>query len=124
MSGFVASDVIAALRQAEPATLEVNQALLHYTASINQAFAKMGVLAAGVAILLWSIEIARTRRFSRASALLGLIVGPVLAFGILTGLLHLDVQGIIIATAVQATWLVLIAIQLQRVPTGSGPAVP
>lgn len=116
MSGFVASDVIAQLRVGDPVSAGPNQALLHYTASVNQAFAKVAVLAAGVAILLWSLEIARTRLLSRLSAAVGVAVGLLLLFGILLGQPHLDVRGIILATAMQAIWMVLIAVQLQRVP--------
>jgi hypothetical protein len=116
MSGFVASDVIAQLRTGDPAAADPFQALLHYTGAVNQAFAKVAVLAAGVAILLWSLEIGRTRSLSRLSAVVGLVVGLFLVFGILLGRLHLDVSGIILATAVQAIWMVLIAIQLLRLP--------
>ena len=121
MSGFVASDVIDRLRGADIADTTPYQALLHYTGSINQAFARVAVLAAGVAILLWSSEIGRTRRLSRTSAVVGMAVGLILMLGLLLGQLHPDVRGIILATALQALWMVLIAHQLLRVvPEGHG----
>jgi hypothetical protein len=116
MSGFVASDVIAQLPTGDPAVAGPNQVLLHYTGLMNQAFAKMAVVAAGMAILLWSLAIGRTRLLSRLSAVLGLAVGLLLVLGILLGQAHLNVRGIIVATAMQAIWMALVAIQLQRLP--------
>jgi hypothetical protein len=120
MSGFVASDVIAQLRVEAPATAGQYQALLHYTGYLNQAFAKVSVLAAGLALVLWSLDIARTRRLPRLTAVTGIVAGLALTLGILLGQLVLNVQGIIIATAIQAVWMALVAVQLQRVP----PAAP
>lgn len=116
MSGFVASDVIAQLQIADSATAGPSQALLHYTASVNQAFARLAVLAAGIAILLWSLEIGRTRRLPRLGAVLGIGVSLVLVPGILFGQIHLDLRGIIFATTLQAIWMVPVAVQLQRLP--------
>jgi hypothetical protein len=116
MSGFVASEVIGQMQADDEASAATHHMLLHYTGYVNQAFAKLAVLAAGVALLLWSLEIIRTRRLSRLSAIVGLGVGVFLILGIPLGQLHLDVRGIILVTALQAVWMVLIGFQLLRVP--------
>jgi len=118
MSGFVAPGAIARLQAADPAEVVVDRALLRYTGDLNQAFARMAVVAAGVAILLWAYDIARGRRLTRATAVVGAVVGLALVLGMVGGVLHLDVRGVIIATALQAVWLVMVAIELLR---ESGP---
>lgn len=115
MSGFVASELIGQMQTDDTAAAATQRMLLHYTGYVNQAFAKLAVISAGIAILLWSLEIIRTRRFSRLSAVVGLGVGVFLILGILLGQLHLDVRGIIVAIALQAVWMVLIGLQLLRV---------
>jgi hypothetical protein len=81
----------------------------------------VAVLAAGAAILLWSLDILGTRRLSRTCGWLGVGVGLLLGVGVLLGWLHLDVRGIILATALQAVWIVPVALQLQRIPAGADP---
>lgn len=65
MSGFVASDVIGQLRAGDPAAVPQIGALLDYTHDLNQAFAIVSVIAGGLALLLWSLEIVPARTLSR-----------------------------------------------------------
>jgi hypothetical protein len=116
MSGFVASDVIAQLRGGDPGTAPQYQALLDYTHYLNQAFAKVSVIAVGIALLLWSLDIVQTRHLSRLTGLVGMLVGTFLTVGILSGQLALNVRGILLATGVQAAWMALVAVQLMRLP--------
>lgn len=116
MSGFVASDVIAQLRIADPEAAGDLRGLLGYTHTLNQAFAKLSVVAAGAAIILWSVDIGRTRKLSREVSVAGLVIGAVLVFGILSGKLALNVQGMLVSTGLHALWLALVAIRLQRLP--------
>lgn len=116
MSGFVASDVIAQLRIADPQAAGDLRGLLGYTHILNQAFAKLSVIAAGAAIILWSVDIGRTRTLSRAVCVAGLAIGAVLVFGILSGELALNVKGMLVATGLHALWLALVAIHLHRLP--------
>ncbi len=116
MSGFVASDVIAQLRAGDPATAALDQALLDYTHYLNQAFAKVSVVAAGIALLLWSLEIVRARHLSRLTGVVGVLVGAFLTLGILSAQLVLNVPGILFVTGLQAIWMGLVALQLMRAP--------
>jgi hypothetical protein len=54
------------------------------------------------------------------------VVGIALAVGTLTGDLRLNVQGIVIVTLLQATWMILVALHLlraKRVTAVGAPAV-
>ncbi len=116
MSGFVASDIVVKLRGAEPSAQAGYQSLLDYTHVLNQAFARFSVLAAGIALVLWSVAILRSGKLSRLTAIVGCAVGAILGLGILLGQLPLNVGGILLATALQAVWLAMVALQLQRLP--------
>jgi hypothetical protein len=110
LSGFVA-----------PAILE-ERPLLLYTGALNQAFAQVGVTASGVAIALWGTALwqsARAWDIARVAGATGVIVGLVLALGVVSGWLRLDVRGIVLVTMVQALWMLLVVAHLlkEREPT-------
>jgi len=107
MSGFVAPRLLSG--DATP-----DMALLHYTHDINQAFATSAVVAAGIAFALWSLAL--HRRGKTMLAALGAAIGLAQVAGILSGLLQLDVEGILLATALQAAWLLPLAWTLRRQP--------
>jgi hypothetical protein len=115
LSGFVAPDVIERLDAGQGALDARYQALLVYTGFVNQGFAKVNVMASGVAIVLWGCAMWRTRHFPRATAVIGVVVGTALAGGTLIGYLRLNVQGIVIVTLLQAIWMILVAVHLLRV---------
>ena len=100
MSGFVAPRLLSG--GATP-----NASLLHFTHDINQAFATSAVVATGIAFVLWSLALHRRGRTWLAA--LGVVIGSVQVAGILSGLLQLDVKGILLATALQAAWLLPLA---------------
>jgi len=114
LSGFVAPDVIERMRVTGATPDARYEALLAYTGFLNQGFARINVIASGVAVTLWGCAMWRTRRFPRATALIGVVVGTALAVGTLIGYLRLNVQGIVIVTLVQATWMILVAVHLLR----------
>ena len=109
LSGFVAPDALP------------ERPLLLYTGLLNQAFAKVSVTAIGGSIALWGAALwqQHSRGFGRVVAIAGLIVGAVLAFGVLSGALYLNVGGILFVTLLEGVWIALVAVHLLR-----GPASP
>lgn len=110
MSGFVAPRLLSA---GDPDAAALR--LLQYTHDINQAFANTAVFATGIAFLLWAWPLLRQGKPWLAA--LGASLGTVQAFGILSGLLQLDVKGILLVTALQAAWLLPLAWMLRNTPT-------
>ena len=100
MSGFVAPRLLSG--GATP-----DASLLHFTHAINQAFATSAVVAAGTAFVLWGLAL--HRRGKPWLAAQGVAIGIAQVVGILSGLLQLDVKGILLATALQAAWLLPLA---------------
>jgi hypothetical protein len=105
MSGFVAPRLLSG--GATP-----DASLLHFTHDINQAFATCAVVAAGTAFVLWGLAL--HRRGKTWLAALGVVIGILQVAGILSGLLQLDVKGILLATALQAAWLLPLAWTLRH----------
>jgi hypothetical protein len=52
--------------------------------------------------------------FARLPAAAGVMVGAVLALGIVTGWLRLTVGGIVLVTLLQGIWIILVAAHLLR----------
>ena len=102
LSGFVAPDVVA------------DRVLLGYTGQLNQGFAKVSVAAIGASLILWGVALWATRGFARLPAAAGVIIGAVLALGVLTGWLNLTASGIVIVTLLQGIWIILVAAHLLR----------
>lgn len=110
MSGFVAPRLLSG---GEPDDAAMR--LLHYTHDINQAFAVLAAVATGVALVAWAWALYRHVPRKTGLAVIGALVGCVLAVGVLSGLLQLDVKGILVATALQAAWLLPLAWMLRGV---------
>src|SRR5438552_12340326 len=104
LSGFVAPDVV------------TDRVLLGYTGQLNQGFAKVSVAAIGASLILWGAALwpIGGRGFARLPAAAGVIIGAVLALGVLTGWLHLTAAGIVIVTLLQGLWIILVAAHLLR----------
>ena len=102
LSGFVASEVVA------------DRPLLFYTGQLNQGFAKVSVAAMGASLVLWGAALWRVGGFARWPAGAGVIVGAVLALGIVTGWLRLTVVGIVVVTLLEGIWIILVAAHLLR----------
>jgi len=108
MSGFVAPRLLSG---GQPDA--VSMRLLHYTHDINQAFALLAVVATGVAFVAWGWALRSRGPRKTWLAALAALVGVVLACTTTLGLLRLDARGILVATALQATWLLPLALVLR-----------
>lgn len=109
MSGFVAPRLLSGSDSPDTA-------FLHFTHDINQAFANTAMVATGIAFALWGLELLRHDTRKPALAALGAAIGAVQVVGVLSGMLQLDVKGILLATALQAAWLLPVAWMLRNTP--------
>ena len=84
----------------------------------NQALAKLGVYATGLAFLLWSTDfLRRSGLWQRAIGLAGLSAGAIPAGLLAAGAIRMDVSGAFLVYALHAAWAVLVGLALLR---GSG----
>jgi hypothetical protein len=100
---------------AEPAPSEDWRTLFNYTGSLNQAFAKVFVVAASAAIVLWSIAMLKTRRLGVGVAIYGCILGPVIILALFLGYLSLGVHGFGMVVLTQGIWFVATGAAMWRV---------
>jgi len=88
----------------------------------NQALAKLGVVAGGLAILLWSIDfLGRAGREARAIGIAGLIAGAAPPALLLAGLIEMNVAGAFIAYALQGAWGAAVGFHMARGRAGANP---
>ena len=85
----------------------VEHGLFHVTWELNQAFAQLGVVATGVAFLLWSLGWVKQRGWARPLGVLGIVAGlapMALLFG---GALKMNLAGAMLVYSLQAAWILL-----------------
>lgn len=113
-SGLLAPDTVRGLSDASEAQRATMLGALRYTGLVNRAFARVGVVLVGAAIVWWSIAMQGAREFPRALAVYGLVFGGALLAGIVTGVLQLDVHGFGLVVLGQGAWMVWVATRLWR----------
>jgi hypothetical protein len=109
VSGFIAGGL--ALAKEPPP-----HAVIQLAGLFNQAFAKIDVVATSAAILLWSIAVWRGRTLSRALAVYGFVVAPVVGVFVIFGWLRLDVHGFGLVVLLQGAWFAAAGVMLLRGP--------
>ncbi|HEX8169227.1 MAG TPA: hypothetical protein VF824_01660 [Thermoanaerobaculia bacterium] len=118
MSGYVATRVAHAMQGAEPQLRDTWRVAFKYTGILNQAFSRVFVVAAAVAIIVWSTTMLRRRIFGRGIAIYGLVCGIVLTIVVASGLLRLNVHGFGVAMLALGIWFVIVAAELVARPDG------
>jgi hypothetical protein len=113
-SGFLATDLAVRLATLQAEARATTSALLHYTGSVIQAFARVLVASSSLAIGLWSFAMLRTRTFGRSAAWLGLATAVIALLALFSGRLRLDVHGFGAVVLAQSVWLVAVGWTLVR----------
>lgn len=79
----------------------------------NQALARMGVVATGVAFILWSLQLVRRGGWAgKALGGLGVVAGALPAVLLATGTMTMHLHGAILIYAGQAAWMALAGLYL------------
>ncbi len=111
-SGFIAPATLQGMAPADDAQRAAMLGDLRYTGIVNQAFARIYVIFAGVALVLWSLAILQGREMSRALAAYGVLVGATLVVTVAIGALPLDIHGFGAVVLGIGAWFVWAAIGL------------
>ena len=117
MSGLVGTQI---LRKTVAHGADVAQwrLLMEYNFLINQAFAKIFVVASCTAIALWSFLMVKGRALSTGLGVYGLLLAPVIVVAMTGGALSLDAHGFGLIVFCEAIWLIAAGSLLIR----TGPA--
>ncbi len=113
-SGLVSPGVLRGMHDTDfSGTISMENAL-HYTFLLNQAFARIYVVLAAIAIALWSWAILGGRELPRALGLYGLLLGAALVVGLASGHLTLGIHGFGLVILGQGVWMIWAAVVLWR----------
>jgi hypothetical protein len=114
VSGFVAPRLVRGMIDAAGPARDGWQMLLDYNYFLNQAFARVYVVASFAAIFLWSLAIVRGRVLAAAVGVYGLVMAPVAILAVAAGHVRLGVHGFGLIMLVQALWLAAAGVLLLR----------
>ena len=113
LSGLVGTDILRHIVAREPER-EQWRMLMQYNFMVNQAFARIFVVASSTAIVLWSCRMVKGQLISVGLGIYGLLLGPALVIAMVAGGLRLDVHGFGLITFSQAVWFILAGVLLMR----------
>ncbi len=110
LNGLVAPTLTRDILTSEGPSQEMLHLVLDYNLLLNQAFAKVFVVASSFAVVFWSILILRAGTFAKIVGLLGLVIGLVSLAAFFSGHLRLNVHGFGILVFAQAIWNSLLGV--------------
>jgi hypothetical protein len=113
ISGLVGTEIIRHVIE-RGADSEQWRTLMKYNFLINQAFAKIFVVASCGAVALWSITIVKNHGLPVALGIYGLLLGSVSVIALICGVLSLDAHGFGLVVFSQAIWFIVAGILLLR----------
>lgn len=119
-SGLVFTDCVRERLGSTGAEREAWSTLLHYTFVVNQACARVFVVGGALALVAWSLELVRTRRFGRGLGYAG-CAAAALELGILGVHPSLDVHAFGLVALCVGAWNVAAAFALWRGPKVNAP---
>jgi hypothetical protein len=113
-SGFVSPSLMNQAAAGTSTTREMLELVIDYNAYINQAFAKIYVVAASIAIAFWSASNGGRRVFASGIGIYGVLLGTATILMLVSGHLKLDVHGMGLVMFSQSIWFILVGVALLR----------
>ncbi len=114
MSGFVITQVASLTPHSTEADLQSSAQLLILCRVLNQTFASLGVVLMSAGIVLWTIDLLRSRQLARLLGVFGLLIGLLPAAALAFGTLRLDVPGMTQVVLLQSVWNIGVGVLLIR----------
>lgn len=112
-SGLIAPVLTREILEAADPSREMLHNLLWYNGLVNQAFAKVLVVASFCAILIWSVHLVNLK-LARITGIIGVIISLVSLAAFFAGHIRLDVHGFGMLVLAQSFWNILVGIFLFR----------
>jgi len=97
---------------------------LQYNFQLNQALAKVYVVASSCAFFLWSLALIRCGKIERYLGIAGGMAGACGLIALLSGHVHMDAHGFGLIVLVQAVWAMLLAFFMLTAKSASKTAAP
>lgn len=112
ISGLTITPLLESSVAATGSARDVILAQVRFAFLVNQAFTKVFVGLAGIAIACWSVAMRGDARFPAALRGLGVVIATAGVGGIVAGRLALDVRGFGLIVLAQAVWTAWVALRL------------
>jgi hypothetical protein len=115
LDGLVSATIAPQIAAGAPTASEAWRVAFMYNGHLNQAFARVFVVASAAAIVLWSVAILRNGTLVRALGWYGCVLGAIMIVLVFSGRLRLDPHGFGLIVVGQAVWFVSAGVELWRV---------
>lgn len=116
LSGFIAPDAARQVARTDhPELHDAWRVAFHYTGDQNQAYARIFVVAASLALLLWSIAMLKhpDGHAWRRIGIYGCVIAPITIAVTAAGYLRLDVHGFGMVALTEALWFIFSGLELR-----------
>jgi hypothetical protein len=113
VDGFVVPSLAREIMTTAPPETEGWRIALYYNGFLNQAFARVFLVASSTSIALWSVSILRSRTLAPSVAIYGLLVGPAVIVAVVSGS-RLDPHGAGLLILCQSLWFIVVGSLLWR----------
>lgn len=114
VNGFLITRLCQAPNATEPDTAERIRPLFATLRMVNQYCAELGVVAMGVALAGWSVEMVRRGGSWRWIGVLGLLAGVAPALLVMIGTMVMNVHGLMVFVVAHAAWYAAVAARLRN----------
>ncbi len=112
VSGFVTAKVPNLAPNPNEMDLRIMAELINYSAVLNQTMANIGAVAMSAGILAWSIGLVHSPGAPRIVGSIGILAGLAPALLLITGGMHLNVQGMMMVVLIQGVWNIGVGVLL------------
>lgn len=112
VSGWITPKVAWLVANPTDRDLHVMSLLINFSGTLNRTMADVGAVAMSAGIFFWSLGLMHNAGAPRLVGLLGLLVGILPAAGLVLGLFHLNVQGMMAVVALQGLWMIALGVLL------------
>lgn len=109
VSGFVITGLAPLIPHGTVPELLIGRQMLVLCGVLNRSCADFAVVAMSVGIFCWSLDLCRDTGSRRAIGVFGCFIGVLCALAMITGLVHLDVHGMIEVVFAQSAWNIGVA---------------
>lgn len=109
LDGLVEPKLLKEIVGATGQTHELWRAIAKYNAVVDTAFVLVYVVAAGVAILLWSAAIVKNNKSGLGTAVYGIVLGMISVVGVLAGFVSPETHAFAMVIVGQAAWFLWMA---------------
>lgn len=113
-NGFVVTD-IARLARSSPETQDMLRVALRVLGSGVNVIEVIGAIGMSAAVVLWSSDLALNKGVTRQAGVLGVAAGAGLLIALATGMMRLDVHGMMLVLALWTMWFLAVgALMIMR----------